>query len=410
METKLATIVCADVIGYSRIMQQDERGTLERLHQDRARIDPMISKHRGRLFNTGGDSIFVEFASAVDAVKFSIDMQTELKKQENSLRWRVGMHMGEVWISGQNLLGDAVNLAARTESLADYGGVTMTETVYALVRGKITDHEFVSRGQQEFKNVKPMEIFSVVLTGAEPNPFLNRAPKPHTVTETTSNAELVKSIVSDQAARNRSFADAQALKRDGKIGPAVRILMHGVTKRNPDCLDLLITMLLQDQVPREWCPYALAVIEEYCHRVDSDQGIRIADVMIKHRRTSTALKFLKQAALVDAEAQCRYAMMIFSDSSSSDREIQDALGDLIASARRRIVPAMLKLAEYYRVQADVKNEFLWLYAARAQHDVQAQALIENLNRRISKADFQNFRTAGEALVDEIKFAYENRLH
>lgn len=62
------------------------------------------------------------------------------------------------------------------------------------------------------------------------------------------------------------------------------------------------------------------------------------------------------------------------------------------------------------MQADVKNKFLWLYAARAEHDVQAQTLIKNLNRRISKADFLNFRTAGEALVDEIKFAYENRLH
>ncbi|NDC04511.1 MAG: adenylate/guanylate cyclase domain-containing protein [Betaproteobacteria bacterium] len=137
METKLATIICGDVIGYSSLMQKDEIGTLQKLDKCRSIIDPLINKYRGRLFNTGGDSVFVEFASAVDAVKFSINMQDEMYKLNNSMRWRIGMHIGEVWIYGTNLMGDAVNLAARTESLADYGGVTMTQSVYDLVKGKL---------------------------------------------------------------------------------------------------------------------------------------------------------------------------------------------------------------------------------------------------------------------------------
>ena len=172
METKLATIVCSDVIGYSRQMQSNELETLKKLDECRAIIDPLIDSSKGRLFNTGGDSVLIEFNSAVDAVRFSVEMQNRMYKLNNGLRWRIGMHMGEVWIYGTNLMGEAVNLAARTESLADYGGVTMTKTVYNLVSGKIKDYKFISRGVQEFKNVMPMEIFSIVLEGAEANPNL----------------------------------------------------------------------------------------------------------------------------------------------------------------------------------------------------------------------------------------------
>ena len=87
METKLATIVCSDVIGYSALMQQDEEGTLQKLDLARALIDPLISQYKGRLFNTGGDSILIEFASAVDAVKFGID-KNEVYKRRTTLASR----------------------------------------------------------------------------------------------------------------------------------------------------------------------------------------------------------------------------------------------------------------------------------------------------------------------------------
>ena len=98
METKLATIICSDVIGYSTLMQRDEAGTLAKLDACRVVIDKLINTYRGRLFNTGGDSVLIEFASAVDAVRFGIDMQQHIGKLNNGMRWRVGMHMGEVWI------------------------------------------------------------------------------------------------------------------------------------------------------------------------------------------------------------------------------------------------------------------------------------------------------------------------
>ena len=86
METKLATIICSDVIGYSSLMQKDEAGTLAKLDACRAVIDPLIDASKGRLFNTGGDSVLIEFASAVDAVKFGIEMQLRMKKLNNGMR------------------------------------------------------------------------------------------------------------------------------------------------------------------------------------------------------------------------------------------------------------------------------------------------------------------------------------
>jgi adenylate cyclase len=174
MDTKLTTILCSDAIGYSAQMQQDEVATLVKLNACRAVIDPLIDSHRGRMFNTGGDSILIEFASTVDAVRFGIEMQAQLRQLNNGLRWRIGIHLGEVWIYGTNLMGDAVNLAARTESLADYGGVSMTDVVYKLVSPKLKDYNFISRGVQEFKNIAPMEIWSVEIDGAEPNPVGNQ--------------------------------------------------------------------------------------------------------------------------------------------------------------------------------------------------------------------------------------------
>lgn len=409
METKLATIICSDVIGYSAQMQKDEAGTLARLDACRAVIDPLIDASKGRLFNTGGDSVLIEFASAVDAVRFGIEMQTRMQRLNNGLRWRIGMHMGEVWIYGTNLMGDAVNLAARTESLADYGGVTMTDAVYRLVSPKIKDHKFVSRGIQEFKNVDPMEIWSVELPGAEPNPHLVKSPKKtETKVNSKSHAELIAAVANDQAARNRSLNDAITFKHDGKYGPATRILMWRVSKQDTQALDELINMVQKNLVTPEMKPYVLAVFREYCTKINSELAIKIAD-LVKDDSRSLAMQFLRQAAKVNEQASFKLAMMVFGDPHSSASEIESVIGDLKESAMKRRVPAMMSLGKYYLQINDKKNAFRWLYAARAEHDKEAQKLLEDLNKTISKSDFNNYKTDGDALVDEIKFIDENRM-
>lgn len=408
MDTKLATIICSDVIGYSSQMQKDEVGTLAKLDACRGIIDPLITSFNGRLFNTGGDSILLEFASAVDAVKFSIEMQNQMQKLNNGLRWRIGMHMGEVWIYGTNLMGDAVNLAARTESLADYCGVTMTDIVYKLVSPKMKDTKFISRGKQEFKNVDPMEIWSVVLPYAEPNPHLNKETKKQGSETTKSHADLIRAIVNDQAARNRSLQDAMTFKHDGKYGPATRILMWRVSKNDHVALDELINLLQKNIVPADLKPYVFAVFREFCQKVNSDIAIKIAH-LVQHEARSLSLQMLKQAAKVSDQASYELAMLIFNDPHSSNTEIENVIGDLKESAMKRKVPAMLSLGKYYLQINDNKSAFRWLYAARAEHDKEAQKLLENLTKVISKSDFNNYKTDGDALVDEIKFIDDNRM-
>jgi len=408
METKLATIICGDVIGYSSQMQQDELATLAKLDKCRSIIDPLINKYRGRLFNTGGDSVFVEFASTVDAVKFSINMQDEMYKLNNSMRWRIGMHVGEVWIYGTNLMGDAVNLAARTESLADYGGVTMTQSVYDLVKGKLKEYKYVSRGKQEFKNVDPMEIWSVVLSYAEPNPHLNKAPKAKNSALTKSHRELIAAIVNDQAARNKTIADAQNFKRNKNFNAATRILMWRISKQDSEALNELIDMFQKNLVTQELKPYVLAIFGEFCQNTNSETTIKIADLVLEDSE-SLSIKLLQQAALVNEEASYKLAMLIFNNSNSSTSEINSVIADLQESAMKRKVPAMLSLGKYYLKVQDNKNAFRWLYAARAEHSAEAQKLLEALNKNISKAEFNNFKTDADALVDQIKFMDDNRM-
>lgn len=405
METKLATIICSDVIGYSTLMQRDEAGTLAKLDACRAVIDELINTYRGRLFNTGGDSVLIEFASAVDAVRFGIDMQHHIRKLNNGMRWRIGMHVGEVWVYGTNLMGDAVNLAARTESLADYGGVTLTDSVYRLVSTKIKDYKFVSRGLQEFKNVEPMEIWSVVVEGSEPNPHLNKSTKRSTA---KTHNELISAVVNDQAARNRSLNDGITFKQDANYSAATRIFMWRVLKGDQKALDELINLLQKNSLPSELKTYVYAVFREIHQKVSSETALKIVD-LVKDESHSLAMQFLRHAAKVNETANQKLAAMIFNDPLSSQSEIESILGDLKDSGMKRNVSSMLNLGKYYLQVADNKNAFRWLYAARHEHNQEAQKLLEELLKTISKADFNNFKTDADALVDEIKFIDDNRM-
>jgi adenylate cyclase len=129
VERKLAAIFAADIAGYSRLMARDEVGTLARLKAYRAIIDELIASHRGRIFNTAGDSVVADFASAVDAVQCAVAVQatisTENTEQQAAepMQFRIGVHVGDVMVDGENLLGDGVNIAARLEGFAEPGAI-----------------------------------------------------------------------------------------------------------------------------------------------------------------------------------------------------------------------------------------------------------------------------------------------
>jgi adenylate cyclase len=174
VERRLAAIFAADVAGYSRLMSQDEIGTLRTLTAHREIMDRLIAEHGGRIANTAGDSVLAEFPSAVDAVQCAVDVQHALSQasydapEENRLRFRIGVHVGDVMVRGSDLFGDGVNIAARLESLANPGGICISEATYGYVR-KVVPLTFTDIGPQMVKNIEePVRAYA--LTTTLPNP------------------------------------------------------------------------------------------------------------------------------------------------------------------------------------------------------------------------------------------------
>jgi adenylate cyclase len=181
---RLAAIVVADVVGYSRLIGADETGTLARLATLRRDIfDHAIARHAGRLFKETGDGFLVEFASAVQAVTCAMEIQKQVEAKAGEgqpLRLRIGIHVGDVVVQGEDLMGDGVNIAARIESIADPGGVALSRAVYEQVRDRL-DTSFDDRGEIELKNIsRPVHIFAIGGEGAAP-PALTLPDKPSIV-------------------------------------------------------------------------------------------------------------------------------------------------------------------------------------------------------------------------------------
>jgi adenylate cyclase len=170
VERKLAAIFAADVEGYSRLMGRDEVGTLRTLNQYRAIIDLLIASHRGRIFNTAGDSLVADFASAVDAVECAVAVQEAIAKENadrsagEQMRFRIGIHVGDIMVQGDNLFGDAVNIAARLEALAEPGGICVSGSVRDHIGTKLPVG-FTDLGEQRVKNIaQPIKAYRI--TGA----------------------------------------------------------------------------------------------------------------------------------------------------------------------------------------------------------------------------------------------------
>ena len=169
MERKLTTILCGDVVGYSRLMSQDEEATLELLRSYQADIEKFVSTHSGRVFGGAGDSIIAEFASPVEAIRCANAVQRHLAKRNADLEesrrmlFRIGVNLGDVMVDGDNLMGDGVNVAARLEALAEPGGICLSDSVAAQVARKV-DLQFESLGPQQLKNIaEPVTAYRVVL-------------------------------------------------------------------------------------------------------------------------------------------------------------------------------------------------------------------------------------------------------
>jgi len=156
IDRKVAIILATDVVNYSKHMEANESETVKNLRACELILQKLIKKHDGRLFNSGGDSFFIEFPSAVEAVECAVAFQTDLKKRNSSdkitvpLEFRIGISMGDVIKEKENLLGDGVNIAARLEALAQTNGITISKNIYDLVKAK-TSHQYNDLGIQKVK-------------------------------------------------------------------------------------------------------------------------------------------------------------------------------------------------------------------------------------------------------------------
>ncbi|MDX1592758.1 MAG: adenylate/guanylate cyclase domain-containing protein [Gammaproteobacteria bacterium] len=187
---RLATILAADVVGYSRLMAEDEDATVRTLKAYRAIIDRLIDRHDGRIFHTAGDSVVAEFGSAVEAVRCAITIQDELRVRNAELdearrmNLRIGINIGDVIVDGDDLLGDGVNVAARLESLASAGGICISGGTFEQVKNKLSIG-FEDLGPQAVKNL-PDPVAAFRITGAPVTvrdsgpgtPALRRGPSP----------------------------------------------------------------------------------------------------------------------------------------------------------------------------------------------------------------------------------------
>jgi adenylate cyclase len=189
MERRLAAILAADVVGYSRLMGEDEMGTLVRLKALRRElVQPKITECKGRIVKLMGDGLLAEFPSAVEAVRCAAAIQEEMVDRETDLsdeqrvRLRVGINLGDIIVEGADIYGDGVNVASRLEGLADPGGMCISNAVYEQVDGRV-DFDFDDLGEEDFKNIdRPIRVWrwSAVSRpgGAATKPATRKSGKP----------------------------------------------------------------------------------------------------------------------------------------------------------------------------------------------------------------------------------------
>ena len=167
MERKLTAILSADVEGYSRLMGENEEATVRTLTEYREAMGSLIERHRGRVIDSPGDNLLAQFASAVDAVECAVAIQKDLRRrnsdyvEDRRMNYRIGINLGDVIVEGDRIYGDGVNVAARVESLAEGGGISVSGTAYDQVLNKLS-YTFNNLGEHTVKNIaEPVRVYTV---------------------------------------------------------------------------------------------------------------------------------------------------------------------------------------------------------------------------------------------------------
>jgi len=220
MDRRLAAVLAADMVGYSRLMEADEQGTLARLRTHRIElVDPSISKNRGRIIKTTGDGMLVEFGSVSDAVASAVEIQNRMRRRNSDvpvdqrIEFRVGINVGDIIFEDDDIFGDGVNVAARLEQMAEPGDVCVSAAVYEQVSDRL-EIGFEELGEQNLKNLsRPVRVYRAVLD--EPAVQLVDPDKDTTEDEETAKAKVVKPTIAVLPFANMSGDPEQEFFVDG---------------------------------------------------------------------------------------------------------------------------------------------------------------------------------------------------
>ncbi len=191
-EQKLAAVLAADMVGYSRLMELDERGTLARLRTHRVElIDPAIAKNQGRIIKTTGDGMLVEFHSVADAVRCAVEVQDRMKRRNSDvsddrrMEFRIGINLGDIIFEDGDIYGEGVNIAARVEQLAEVGGICVTAAVHGQVDGRL-DVAFEDLGDKTLKNIsRPVRVYRVLSAPRDGEPATSKTAPTEAVVKPT---------------------------------------------------------------------------------------------------------------------------------------------------------------------------------------------------------------------------------
>jgi adenylate cyclase len=216
MERRLAAILVADIVGYSRLMADDEEGTLARLKAHHSEVvDPAIAKFKGSIVKLMGDGLLAEFASVVDAVRCAVDIQEATSDHDsdalagNRIKMRIGINLGDVMVDGGDIFGDGVNIAARLEGLAEAGGICLSGTVFDHVCNKV-DLAFDNLGERRLKNIpEPVRVYHVDVGGRPGTAFEASIGLDFTIPDYPSIAVLPFTVMSADP-EQEFFADGVA--------------------------------------------------------------------------------------------------------------------------------------------------------------------------------------------------------
>lgn len=440
MERKLTTIFCADVVGFSKMMGADEEGTLQILQECRAIIDPMIVSAGGRIFGSAGDSVLAEFSSAVVAVKFAIQCQAALhtRNLENPksvpMTFRMGINIGDVVVQGSNLFGDGVNVAARLESMADYGGISIAGNVHYEVHRKLKDVVFVDRGEQHFKNIEDaVQIYAIEVPGSTLNPNAE-VPKPDepakmaaviAVTAAVPTeayaapvpvaplapivVDPIKMLLADSVNAASSMSAARSHRRAGLPAKATKICLARAVRKDSEALEELLDLCIRHHIPKDSLEITAQVFVEFAKFTDHNKQNQIGDVFasgyLGADNKHLSIPIWRMSAARNSDAQLKLGFAHMDNAAATESDLEEAILSLEKAAKQKNAKAAVRLGLFFVSDKNQNKElaFQWFWIAREFKDSTAQLNLELVIKTMTRAQVTSAKLSAETILDEISW-------